>query len=57
MNVQVANEAQARQLLLEARPEMKEFVEHTEESYSVGFELHNAETSVGHELPHIMWKD
>ena len=57
INIEVSTEEQARQLLNEARRDMKEYEKYTKEPYKKGFEVHPTEPNVENNLPHIKWKD
>lgn len=56
-NHTVNTEKEARELLAEAKPNLKEYPLYTKKQYKSGFEVHPAEPIVGNDLPHIKWKD
>lgn len=56
INANVETEAQARQLINEARPGLKEYNTYTKGT-NPGFEVHPIEPGINKNLPHIQWED
>jgi len=56
-NATVKNKETAKELILEAKPDLAEYPMYAKEPYKSGYEFHPAEPVVGNDLPHIKWKD